>query len=57
MSDNHDAIFVGAKVPKELHHRLERAAQMDFRSLSKTLIILVTEALDAREAKRGKPKA
>jgi hypothetical protein len=56
MSDNHDAIFVGAKIPKELHQRLERAAQMDFRSLSKTLIILVTEALETREAKRDRKK-
>lgn len=54
MSDNNDAIFVGAKIPKELHQRLERAAQMDFRSLSKTLIVLVTEALNARENKPRK---
>jgi len=57
MSDNHDAIYVGAKIPKELHERLERAAQMDFRSMSKTFVILVAEALDARDAKRARTKA
>lgn len=57
MSDNHDAIYVGAKIPKDLHERLERAAQMDFRSMSKTFVILVAEALDARDAKRAKMKA
>lgn len=57
MSHNNDSIFIGAKVPKELHQRLESAAQSDFRSMTKTLVILVAEALDAREAKRAKMKA
>lgn len=49
-----DRIFIGAKAPKALHQRLERQAQMDFRSLSMTLLVLLGEALDARENKSRK---
>ena len=49
-----DPIFIGAKVPKDLHERLERQAKIDFRSLSKTLVVLVTEALEAREKSLSK---
>lgn len=57
MSNDNDFIFIGAKVPKELHQRIENAAQSDFRSMTKTLAILVAEALDARDARRDRKKA
>jgi hypothetical protein len=56
MENNNDAIFVGAKIPKNLHKKLERAAQIDFRSMSKTLVVLLAEALEAREIKNAQKK-
>ncbi|PSB14808.1 hypothetical protein C7B76_15260 [filamentous cyanobacterium CCP2] len=41
-------------IPQQLKDRLDRLAEKDRRSLSVTVEILLTEALDALEAKENK---
>lgn len=50
--------MIGAYAEKELVERIERECGLDFnRPKSQMMIVLMTEALDAREEKRGKVKA
>lgn len=49
---------IGAYAEPELIARIERECKLDYgRSKSQMMIVLMTEALDARDAKRGKMKA
>lgn len=46
-------IMIGAYAEKDLHDRIEAECVRDFnRAKSQMMIILLTEALDARDAKR-----
>jgi hypothetical protein len=50
--------LLGAYVEEELVKRVERECQLDYgRPKSQMAVVLITEALDARDAKRGKMKA
>ena len=46
-------IAVNVRLPADLHARLVRLAAQEYRSLNRQLIVLIQEALDARE--RQKP--
>lgn len=45
------------RLPRELHDRVQRFADQSFRSLNAAVIVLLTEALDAREAMGTGPTA
>ncbi len=50
--------IIGAYAEPDLIARLERECKIDYgRSKSQMMTVLITEALDMRDAKRGKKKA
>lgn len=46
-----DTIRRTFELPKELHEKIEKIAEEEFRSVNKQVVALLAEALDRREAR------